>query len=69
MEDANIGTDSILVLGYENNQICDKVFWEYIFLIVKHVEEHMQVNQYGIHFGGQGPYGTGGVHIVILHGD
>lgn len=35
--------------------------------LVKHRAAHAG-GQYGIHFGGQGPHGTGGVHIVILHG-
>lgn len=37
-------------------------------ILVKHLAAHAG-GQYGIHFGGQSPDGTGGVHIVILHGD
>lgn len=35
--------------------------------LVRHLAAHAG-GQYGIHFGGQGPHGTGGVHMVILHG-
>lgn len=38
-----------------------------VVVLLRHLAVHAG-GQYGTHFGGQGPHGTGGVHIVILHG-